>query len=141
MIINLNNVKRLLQSQNLIKKSRVYGENNKARYKLLESLNVHLSNGYKLIIPKGFVWDASSSPRFLWWLLPPEGDFELASLIHDFLYKKKLKSRSFADKEMLLWSKAINSTKKISLRNIDNYVRYFGVRTFGWLVWRKIIKL
>jgi hypothetical protein len=42
---------------------------------------------------------------------------------------------------MLKWAKATNGTKKISLRNIDNYVRYFGVRLFGWLVWKNIIKL
>jgi hypothetical protein len=140
-MITLDNINKLQEDYSIIKKQRVHGSNNKTRYKLLNDLNIELSNGIQIWIYKGFVWDASSTPRFLWWLLPPEGDFELAALVHDYLYVHKLVSRKQADKEMLIWSKKTNSTTKISLKNIDNLTRYYGVRTFGWLVWKKWIIL
>ena len=42
---------------------------------------------------------------------------------------------------MLKWAKVTNGTENISLRNIDNYTRYYAVRTFGWLVWNGIINI
>lgn len=140
-MITLDNINELQEDYSIIKKQRVHGSNNKTRYKLLEDLHIELSNGNQMWVRKGFVWDASSTPRFLWWLLPPEGDFEIASLIHDYLYMHKWMSRKDADKEMLIWSQKVNSTKKISLKNIDNWTRYIGVRAFGWLVWNNYVTL
>lgn len=136
-MITLDNINELQEDYSIIKKQRVHGSNNKTRYRLLEGLEIELSNSKVITIPKGFVWDASSTPRLFWWLLPPEGDFELAALIHDYLYVHKITSRKFADKEMLIWSKVTNGTKKISLKNIDNWTRYYGVRAFGFLVWKR----
>lgn len=42
---------------------------------------------------------------------------------------------------MLLWSKQVSGTNKTSIRNIDNYIRYYAVRIFGGLVWKNIIKI
>lgn len=136
-MITLDNINELQEDYSIIKKQRVHGSNNKTRYRLLEGLEIKLSSSKVIIIPKGFVWDASSTPRLFWWLLPPEGDFELAALIHDYLYVRKITSRKFADKEMLVWSQVTNGTKKISLKNIDNWTRYIGVRAFGFLVWKR----
>lgn len=137
----------------LIKKRLVRGNNTKPKYELLEDLHIRLSNGFEITILKGFIWDLSSTPRFVWWLLPPDGDFDLAYLIHDYLWIEKEKmriefekkdldfTRKFTDDEMLLWANTTNSTKNASLRNIDNKLRYWGVRVFGGLVWNGIIKL
>jgi len=112
-----------------------------------------LSNGDKIFIPKGFTWDLSSVPRLFWWVFAPDGDFELAYLIHDFLWINKEEmathfeyydmnfNQKFTDDEMLKWAKVTNGTENISLRNIDNYTRYYAVRTFGWLVWNGIINI
>lgn len=128
--------------KNPIKLSRVYGSNKVNRYRLEENIAVQLSNGAVLNIPKGYEWDLSSVPRLFWIALAPDGDFQLAALIHDYLYENALFSRKFADAEMLRWSKILNGTKKlISFRNFDNYSRYYGVRIFGWLVWYNFIKL
>ena len=140
-MITLDNINQLQEDYSIVKKQRVHGSNNKTRYRLLEDLHIKLSFGLDITIPKGFVWDASSTPRLFWWLLPPEGDFEIAALIHDYLYERKVTPRDIADIEMLIWSKKVNGTKKISLKKIDNYTRYIGVRLFGWLVWRKIVSL
>jgi len=140
-IYTLSNIHELQKDSSIIVRRRVLGSNNKPYYRLENTLTIELSDKSHIFIDEGFIWDLSSVPRFLWWLLPPDGDFELASLIHDFLYihRKKLGySRKFADEEMLKWSKAVNGTKnKVSVRNLDNQVRYIAVRLFGWIVWNK----
>lgn len=140
-VITLNNVNKYQKEVSIIIRRRVSGKQNIPYYRLEKSLQIQLSNGDIIKIPKGFIWDLSSVPRFLWWLLPPDGDFELASLIHDYLYIKRKElsySRKFADDEMLLWSKVVSGTKsKISIRNLDNQVRYIAVRLFGWIVYNK----
>ena len=37
-------------------------------------------------VPKGFKSDLATIPRFLWPILPPDGDYQAAAIIHDFLY-------------------------------------------------------
>lgn len=90
-----------------------------------------LSNGELIHIKAGFLWDLSSSPRLFWNILPPDGDFEIAALIHDYLYQNNLFTRAFADSEMLRFSNATNQSR------VDNYIRFLGVRAFGWIVWNK----
>lgn len=141
MIYSLENIKKqLMQGRNPVKMQRVYGQNSINNYKLLESVSFKLSNDFIITIPEGYTWDLSSVPRFLWWLLPPDGDFQIAALIHDYLYEYNVAlgvTRKFADKEMFIWSKAISGTHKFSLRNIDNKLRLLGVQWFGWYVFYK----
>lgn len=140
MIITLENIKSIESERghSVIVRSRVNNGNTVPKYVLQETLKIKLSNGDIITIPKGFTWDLSSVPRLLWGLLPPDGLWEIGSLIHDYLYINKLYSREFADKEMLIWSKVTSGTQDLlSLRNLDNYVRYYGVRLGGWYVWNK----
>lgn len=141
-VITLENVRSLQQGESIVTRRRVVGSNSKIFYKLVEPLTFKLSNSDVIHIDAGFTWDLSSVPRFLWGLLPPDGDFEIASMIHDYLYinHKELGwyDRKFADKEMLAWSKAVSGTRsKVSVRNFDNQVRYIAVRLFGWYIWNK----
>lgn len=106
------------------------------KYVLLKDIMVQLRNGLIVVIPEGFVWDLSSAPRLLWGIFPPDGDFEFASLIHDYLYKTKIMSRERADVEMFAWSKAVaGTTGRNTWADIDNWVRYAFVRIFGWVVY------
>lgn len=46
------------------------------------------SNGTdKITVPPGFPTDLTSIPRFAWTLLPPDGPWLKAAVIHDFLYR------------------------------------------------------
>ena len=147
MIYTLTNIRKFQVEESIVHKVRLHGSNSKNKYKLLNELTFQLSNGKLITIPKGFVWDLSSVPRFLWSLLPPDGDFEIASLIHDYLYiERKNKTfdwnnRKFADLEMLKWSEVLSGTEKRSWRNFDNRLRYFFVNVFGWFVWNDLIKI
>jgi hypothetical protein len=146
-MIKLHNVNLLQKEYSLISKTKIRGNNSRPRYRLDVTLEIQLSNGMNITIPKGFEWDLSTVPRFAWGILAPDGDFELAYLIHDFLWINKEEmyelfqyydcvfDQKFTDDEMLKWAKVTNGTEKISFRNIDNLIRYYAVRTFGWLVW------
>lgn len=135
----IDNIRDHQKDLSIVIRRRVVGSNNKSTYYLEQPLAFKLSDDSIILVPKGFVWDLSSVPRFLWGVLPPDGDFEVASLIHDFLYignRRRSYSRKFADDEMLLWSKAISGTQnKVSMRNLDNQIRYIAVRLFGSFVW------
>jgi hypothetical protein len=143
-MITLNTIKYLQKEYSIISKTKVRGNNSRPQYRLDVELDVMLSNGDKIFIPKGFTWDLSSVPRLFWWVFAPDGDFELAYLIHDYLWKEQKENytRKFTDDEMLKWAKVTNGTDAFwSFRNFDNYSRYYGVRGFGWLVWNDIIIL
>lgn len=142
MTITIHTAKRIFEkSDNPIKRSRVYGRNNINNYILLEPVSVVLSNKKEITIPKGYVWDLASVPRLLWSLVPPDSDAELAFLIHDYLYENhKILNydQKFCDNELKMWSKILNGTEnKISLRNIDNSIRYYAVRLFGKKVFNR----
>jgi hypothetical protein len=137
-MITLENVKHQFTIKNPIIKSRVYGKNTINKYTLYKSIDIKLSTGMIITIPKGFKWDLASVPRFLWWLMSPDVDSEIAYLIHDYLYINKIGDRKFADKEMYVWAKVTNSTtNKLSARNIDNWLRYIAVRIFGNIIYKK----
>ena len=152
-MITLENISSLQKEYSLISKTKIRGNNSRPRYRLDVALKIQLSNGMNIEIPKGFQWDLSTVPRFAWGFLAPDGDFELAYLIHDYLWINKEEmyeifeyynlvfNQKFTDNEMLKWAKVTNGTEKISIRNIDNYTRYYGVRLFGWLVWNEIINI
>jgi hypothetical protein len=36
-------------------------------------------------VPTGFLTDGATIPRFLWWLLPPLGEYSQATTLHDWL--------------------------------------------------------
>ena len=115
-------------------------------WRLIEPLPVHLSNGDVIVIPKGFETDFSSIPEFMWSIMKPFGDFLLAPIVHDWMYRNDYKvdeigwykARLFADKEMLYISKQTNSKKWHN--RLDNNVRYFFVRIFGGLNYKKDTK-
>ena len=135
--VDINNVKSLLKL-GLIHVNMVYPIRKDAHFRLENDLTITLSNGDKVIIPRNFEFDGSSSPRFLWWALPSYGNFFFAALIHDYLYLYQYKhtilgykkAQEFADKEMLLWSNELNDNK------LDNKLRYWAVRLFGRKAYR-----
>lgn len=142
MIYTVENIYEESLRDNPVKYSRIIQGEKWKKYKLENDIIVQLTDGQIITIPKGFEWDLSSVPKRLWSIMPPDGDFAIAALIHDYLYvnKGKIMDRKSSDKEMLTWSRAINTTQKISFKRIDNYVRYIGVRIAGWWVWYDVNK-
>lgn len=173
MLITIDNIRQLQAEESVIHRVRVFGKAKnykglkklwhnllaifitRSKYRLLRTLRVQLRDGRIVTIPEGFVWDLSSVPRVFWALFPPDGDFEFAAFIHDFLYITKIMSRKRADVEMFAWSKAVTVEscqihwirlklgkwkfqRMIKIQpwgSIDNWIRYAVVRLFGWTVY------
>lgn len=56
------------------------------------------ANAYQSVrVPIGFVTDFASIPRIFWSLLPPDGLYSYAAVIHDFLYWEQYLTRETSD--------------------------------------------
>lgn len=53
----------------------------------------------RIVVPSGFVWDGASVPSAFRWLIgqPSATEFQLASLVHDYLYWSHKATRQDAD--------------------------------------------
>ncbi len=133
--ITKNNVVEQLLSDELIVQSYIYSDKSGKYWKIQNPITVELSNGEVINIPKGFLYDMSTVPKWLWSFIRPFNDGLFGYLVHDALYVNKVNgmTRKQADKEMLFWTNITNDNK------FDNYLRYFVVRLLGWLWWYKII--
>lgn len=147
-IYTLENIRDYSRMDNPVILRKVIGGKKWRTHELMQDVTLKLSNDRIITIPKGFTWDLSSVPRIFWAILPPDGNFIISALIHDWLYQNSIfvinwfledskAARKFADREMLAWATAMQGTTKISLRNIDNHARYYGVRIGGGFVWDK----
>ena len=133
--ITKDNVVEQLLSDELIVQSYVYSDKSGKYWKIQNPITVELSNGEVINIPKGFVYDMSTVPKWLWSFVRPVNDGLFGYLVHDVLYVNKVKgmTRKQVDKEMLFWTNITNDNK------FDNKLRYTIVRLLGWLWWYKIL--
>ena len=61
--------------------------NGRSLWALHDTLSYQPSNASHVItVPKGCVTDLTSIPRLFWTLLPPDGPWVKAAVIHDYLY-------------------------------------------------------
>jgi len=133
--ITKDNVVEKLLSDDLIVQSYVYSDKSSKFWKISEPITVTLSNDKIINIGRGFYYDMSTVPKFLWSFVRPYNDGLFGYLIHDRLYviRDHNMTRKECDKEMLFWTNITNSNR------FDNYLRYFVVRLLGWMWWYKII--
>ena len=83
-------------------------------------------DGEIIIIKEGFATDFASVPRFLWGLIPPaEGYYRLPAVLHDWMYVKGYKTKTFADKTFLKFM------EQQGVHPIKRILMYWGVRLFG----------
>ena len=54
-------------------------------------------DGVVHIIPKGYVTDFASVPRWLWPVIPPHGQAANACVVHDYLYDNRIGKREQVD--------------------------------------------
>lgn len=52
---------------------------------------------FVVVVPAGFVTDFASTPRAIWAVLPPFGQYQLGAVVHDFLYWDQGCTREEAD--------------------------------------------
>lgn len=86
-------------------------------------------------VPKGFVTDLASTPKFLWPILPPTKRYTHAAIVHDYHYWTQTISRTDAD-----------DIFKIAMGELDvpgwtSFAIYQAVSKFGDKAWNNNKKL
>jgi hypothetical protein len=133
--ITKDNIVEQLLTDDLIVQSYIYSDKSSKYWRIEKPLTIILSSGKIINIPKGFTYDMSTVPKWLWSIVRPFNDGLFAYLVHDRLYviRDHSMTRKQVDDEMLFWANIVNDNK------FDNKLRYFFVRILGWLWWHKIV--
>ena len=98
---------------------------------------------FAYVIPKGFVFDGASVPKFFRSWLSPMGVLLMGGLIHDYGYKYQ--TLLYASKNSgngIGTQKSMDETFRdvnISVNGffVLNYLAYYGLRLGGFLAWKK----
>ena len=99
---------------------------------LLEDVTVEVL-GYKITVKAGFDFDGASIPKWLWSIYgsPLNGNYVVASLIHDGLYASQKVSKSLSDKIFL------DTMKQSNVGYIKRTSMYLAVKMFGGKDWKE----
>lgn len=109
--------------------------NGKQYWQLLEDFYYEIGaegSGYVIRVPKGFVTDFASIPKWFWWIFPPYGRYNKAAVVHDYLYKKESGfSKIVAD---AIFYEAMESSDVPYMQRAAMYkaVSYFGQSAYNW---------
>lgn len=87
------------------------------------------TTNFVVTVPAGFVTDFASTPRAIWAVLPPFGTYQLAAVVHDFLYWDQGCTREQAD--ALLRVAMAESRVEPAKRDVI----WQAVRRFGASAW------
>lgn len=112
----------------------------------LESAYHYDHRGTGITVPAGFIFDLSSVPRALWWLIAP---FELsvtAPLLHDFLYREAgdpspgsiRPPRVYSRREADVLFREVMEQEGVAKWRRD--LGYAAVRVFGHWAWRRDLR-
>ncbi|HII0646390.1 TPA: DUF1353 domain-containing protein [Salmonella enterica subsp. enterica serovar Yopougon] len=96
-------------------------------WRVHEPFEFYLSddNSDVISVPAGFVTDLASVPRIFWTLLPPDGKYAKAAIIHDYLYDNALRTKKEADRIFL------DGMTILGVPEWKRIVMYLAVRIFG----------
>jgi hypothetical protein len=82
------------------------------------------TTSYVITVPRGFVTDFASTPRAIWAILPPTDKYQLAAIVHDFLYWDQQCTRAQADdllRVAMSESKVAPTTRDIVWRAVQKF--------------------
>lgn len=95
---------------------------------LIAELHYQLPDSKDIIcVPVGFKTDFASIPQGMRWLVTGQDDTRKPSVVHDYLYQRKIGTRDWADK-VFLWG-----MRDCGVSAWKRYLCYAAVRAFGWL--------
>lgn len=86
---------------------------------------------YTLIVPEGFNNDLASIPQIFQNLIPVVGPQNWPSVVHDWCYVNKWRTRKDCDELFLA------GLKSVKVGWIKRNAMYSAVRLGGWFLWRK----
>lgn len=92
---------------------------------LAEPLTYTALNGERITVPAGADSDGASTPRFLWRVFPPFGNYWRAALLHDYLYRHTDRPKAECDRLFL------EAMRACSVPRMKAETIYLGVKWFG----------
>lgn len=84
-----------------------------------------------IIVPRGFVTDLTSVPRFFWAMFPSTGKYMSAAILHDYLYYDQRCGKESADEIFDIEMKAFGVQEK------EREIIYLAVKEFGDKSWKQ----
>ena len=99
--------------------------------------------GRVITVPEGFLFDLSSVPLALWWLIAPFDLSVVAPLVHDFFYRYGGKPPAGSIEPPYVYTRGeVDAVFRriMAAENVAAWRRVFGyaaVRLFGFWAWRK----
>ncbi|EDQ8489481.1 DUF1353 domain-containing protein [Salmonella enterica] len=75
-------------------------------------------------VPAGFITDLATIPRIFWSLMPPDGRYAKAAIIHDYLYDNALRTKWEADRIFL------DGMTVLGVPRWKRTIMYWAVRLF-----------
>jgi len=93
------------------------------------------------VIPKGFIFDGASVPKYFRSWLSPMGVLLVGGLVHDYAYKYETLRLSGKPKALTKknqkWCDQLFRDINIDVNGfkIINYIAYYALRLGGWLAW------
>lgn len=121
------------------------------KWELAENWFFILPTGQTIIIPRGFVFDGASTPKFMWGFLEPTGVLLIQGLVHDFGYRydylwsinhngKFYKIQVGAGKKYFddLFMQIGRDVNELVL---TGYLAWLSLKAFGGIAWRSNRKL
>lgn len=100
-------------------------DNDDGSYTLLAPLSYRSERLGDVIVPKGFVTDFMSIPQVFTNLIPRDGKYGRAGVVHDWLYSEGLEPRATCDAVLL------EALEKLGAGLVLRQTIYRAVRTFG----------
>lgn len=85
----------------------------------------HLGSGDIITVPKNFTSDFASIPRAFWSIMPPDGQYTAAAIIHDWLCVVRTRSSDEAAKIFL------EAMEILGVGYTRRYTMYWAVRMGG----------
>jgi hypothetical protein len=109
------------------------------KWKIEEDWNYEME-GIKYRIPRGFVFDGASVPKYFRSWLSPMGVLLIAGLVHDYAYKHAGLLLDTSDKAPLTQLESDTIFREVAVIDngfkIINYIAYYALRLGGWWAWK-----
>lgn len=109
----------------------------KGQWKLVRCFIYNSAKEGRIKVPRNFITDGASIPKIFYSIIgtPWNGKYSKAAVIHDYFYKEQPISRKRADYVFY------EAMKTLGVPLWKRKAMYWGVRMFGYFVWKKRIKL
>ena len=85
----------------------------------------------KIVVQSGFVTDLASLPWFVMFMFKKLGKSQRAAVLHDYLYKNRVNSKTWADRQFL------EAMRLDGVKRWRRSTMWLAVSAFGFYAWNR----